>query len=122
LGHFTITGARGERGSLLATRKGDSRIAWREDVLPKDSPFELKPVEGGRITGRVEGASAASCQVVVRRDEIRLYAEVDEGGRFTSPALPPGAWTLELRVDGIMRGPCESVAVGSRAVVPTPSQ
>lgn len=121
--HLGILGARDERGSLLATRRGDPRVALIGDVLPKESPFELKPVAGrGVIAGRIGGAQPSACQSYVRRGAIRLRADVDEHAQVEARAVPPGTWALELRVDGLLRASLEGVAVGSRDVVISPSR
>ena len=35
----------------------------------------------------------------MRRDRLSLDAKTDEQGAFRLRGLPPGEWTLELRVD-----------------------
>ena len=97
-GNFTISYIREEPANLLATRIGDSRVALLENVQPSDGPFEVRPVKGQRISGRVEGlekASPRNTAVTVRRGLVYRFAPVQSDFTF-SIDMPPGTWRLEL--------------------------
>lgn len=125
-GQFRIVGIRDEPGALLACRhpfgtgERSTQVALRENVLPGDGPFELRPVEGERVAGVIDGYARlprSSATLSLVRGPVSLVLPVDEAGRFDRRDIPPGTWTLQLRVHAQVRAELEGVASGRTDVV-----
>ena len=113
-GRFRVLGVGGEPAAVLATRHADPRVALLEGVSPTDGPFDIRPVAGQRISGRVEGLKTAQGAVVrISRGPVHLLARVESDMSFSIDNAPGGVWQLELLQHHVSRCRIEQVVSGT---------
>lgn len=117
-GRFEIRNVRNERTALLVRRAEDNHVALLEGVGPGDGPFELRPVEGKTIRGRIDGLRGReSVWASLRRGLVSIAVGVRRDGRFEIPAVPAGDWQLVVGRMGDAKGVSTPVAAGDEGVV-----
>jgi len=97
-GYFEIPGVADLDGTLWARGPG-GRYALIEHVRPGDGPFDLRPLTGGRIEGRIDGpdASDGSYTVSATHEMLCIWGQIQEDGTFVFEGVPPGAWRVVVR-------------------------
>src|SRR5262249_26178679 len=86
-----------------------------------------RAVPGQGLTGALVGTVKDQQGRVIRGAEVRVTSRsliggpqlhlTDEQGRYRFTVLPPGAYVLEVRLDGFATRHVEDIAIGSGAIV-----
>lgn len=98
-------------GVLRIRTKDDMLQVWREGVDPADGEVTAILVRAEPISGRIRDLPSEVAGVVIaRRGFVRVQARLDANGRFATPPLAPGPWTLEFDVRRPLGGIVESVS------------
>ena len=92
-------------------------MALLEDVHPTKGPIDVRPVQGQRITGQVEGLETArGAAIKITRGSVYLFGRVNEDMTFSVDRVPPGPWRVELRRDYGVATYVERVEAGATGV------
>ena len=109
------------KGSLIA-RGPQGKYALAEDVLPCEGPFELRPAQGGVITGRVLGHNPGGGRLAVsgRRNDLMIGGPLAPDGTFRVTHVPPGLWRVSLHFDGGVVDVVDDVRAGDDVILRAP--